>query len=200
MITLVDTAGAYPGIGAEERGQAEAIARSTSACLALKVPSMSVVIGEGGSGGAIAIATANRVYMLEHAIYSVISPEGAASILWRDTTRAKDAATNMKITAQDLLDLKIIDGIIPEPLGGAHRAPEAVIAATGDLIARTLAEFAGSNIDFREQRREKYLAMGRSSDTPNARSAARAIVADCAFRHKNAAACRAMTVPGGDSR
>ncbi len=109
MITLVDTAGAYPGIGAEERGQAEAIARSTSACLSLKVPSMSIVIGEGGSGGAIAIATANRVYMLEHAIYSVISPEGAASILWRDTTRSKDAATNMKITAQDLLDLKIID-------------------------------------------------------------------------------------------
>ena len=148
VITLVDTAGAYPGIGAEERGQAEAIARSTSACLALKVPSMSVVIGEGGSGGAIAIATANRVYMLEHAIYSVISPEGAASILWRDSTRAKDAATNMKITAQDLLDLKIIDGIIPEPLGGAHRAPEAVIAATGDLIARTLAEFAGAEHGF----------------------------------------------------
>ena len=106
LITLVDTAGAYPGIGAEERGQAEAIARSTSACLALKVPSISVVIGEGGSGGAIAIATANRVYMLEHAIYSVISPEGAASILWRDTTRSKDAATTMKITAQDLLDLQ----------------------------------------------------------------------------------------------
>ena len=120
---LIDTAGAYPGVGAEERGQAEAIARSTSACLAVKVPTISVVIGEGGSGGAIAIATANRVYMLEHAIYSVISPEGAASILWRDTTRSKDAATNMKITAQDLLDLKIIDGIIPEPVGGAHRAP-----------------------------------------------------------------------------
>ena len=162
LITLVDTAGAYPGVGAEERGQAEAIARSTSACLGLKVPSISVVIGEGGSGGAIAIATANRVYMLEHAIYSVISPEGAASILWRDTTRSKDAATNMKITAQDLLDMKIIDGIIPEPLGGAHRAPETVIAATGDLIARTLKDFAGANIDFREQRREKYLAMGRS--------------------------------------
>ena len=161
LITLVDTAGAYPGIGAEERGQAEAIARSTSACLALKVPSMSVVIGEGGSGGAIAIATANRVYMLEHAIYSVISPEGAASILWRDSTRAKDAATNMKITAQDLLDLKIIDGIIPEPLGGAHRAPDAVIAATGDLIARTLVRFRRPNMDFREQRREKYLAIGR---------------------------------------
>jgi acetyl-CoA carboxylase carboxyl transferase subunit alpha len=162
MITLVDTAGAYPGIGAEERGQAEAIARSTSACLALKIPSMSVVIGEGGSGGAIAIATANRVYMLEHAIYSVISPEGAASILWRDTTRSKEAATNMKITAQDLLDLKIIDGIVPEPVGGAHRAPDTVINATGDLIDRTLRDFAQSNSDFREHRREKYLSMGRS--------------------------------------
>lgn len=162
LITLVDTAGAYPGVGAEERGQAEAIARSTSACLALKVPSISVVIGEGGSGGAIAIATANRVYMLEHSIYSVISPEGAASILWRDTTRSKDAATNMKITAQDLLSLKIIDAIIPEPLGGAHRAPDTVIASTGDLIARTMKEFAATNADFREQRREKYLAMGRS--------------------------------------
>jgi acetyl-CoA carboxylase carboxyl transferase subunit alpha len=162
LLTLVDTAGAYPGVGAEERGQAEAIARSTSACLSLKVPSISVVIGEGGSGGAIAIATANRVYMLEHAIYSVISPEGAASILWRDTTRSKDAATNMKITAQDLLEMKIIDAIIPEPMGGAQRAPETVIAATGDLIARTMKDFGGANTDFREQRREKYLAMGRS--------------------------------------
>ncbi|MEO5324765.1 acetyl-CoA carboxylase carboxyltransferase subunit alpha [Mesorhizobium sp. CC13] len=162
VVMLVDTAGAYPGVGAEERGQAEAIARSTSACLALKVPSIAVVIGEGGSGGAIAIATANRVFMLEHAIYSVISPEGAASILWRDTTRSKDAATNMKITAQDLLDLKIIDQIINEPLGGAHRNAEAVISATGDLIAKTLKDFAGSNVDFREQRREKYLSIGRS--------------------------------------
>ncbi|BCH21951.1 acetyl-coenzyme A carboxylase carboxyl transferase subunit alpha [Mesorhizobium sp. L-8-10] len=162
LISLVDTAGAYPGIGAEERGQAEAIARSTSASLGLKIPSLSVIIGEGGSGGAIAIATANRVYMLEHSIYSVISPEGAASILWHDSTRAKDAATSMKITAQDLLELKVIDGIIAEPLGGAHRAPEKVIAATGDQIARTLHDFAGSNSDFREQRREKYLAIGRS--------------------------------------
>lgn len=162
IVTLIDTAGAYPGVGAEERGQAEAIARSTSACLAVKVPTLSVVIGEGGSGGAIAIATANRVYMLEHAIYSVISPEGAASILWRDTTRSKDAATNMKITAQDLLELKIIDGIVAEPTGGAHRAPETVIAATGDVIDRAFAEFAASNGDFREQRREKYLAIGRS--------------------------------------
>lgn len=162
VVMLVDTAGAYPGVGAEERGQAEAIARSTSACLGLKVPSIAVVIGEGGSGGAIAIATANRVFMLEHAIYSVISPEGAASILWRDTTRSKDAATNMKITAQDLLGLKIIDQIIDEPLGGAHRNAEAVISATGDLIAKTFSEFAGSNIDFREHRREKYLSIGRS--------------------------------------
>ena len=162
LLTLVDTAGAYPGIGAEERGQAEAIARSTSTCLGLKIPSISVVIGEGGSGGAIAIATANRVYMLEHSIYSVISPEGAASILWHDSTRARDAATNMKITAQDLLDLKVIDGIIAEPLGGAHRAPETVIRATGDRIAMTLREFAGQNMDFREHRREKYLAIGRS--------------------------------------
>ena len=162
LVTLVDTAGAYPGIGAEERGQAEAIARSTSMCLGLKIPSISVIIGEGGSGCAIAIATANRVYMLEHSIYSVISPEGAASILWHDSTRAKDAATNMKITAQDLLDLKVIDGIIAEPLGGAHRAPEAVINSTGDQIARTLQELGSQNMDFREHRREKYLAIGRS--------------------------------------
>ena len=125
------------------------------------MPSVSVIIGEGGSGGAIAIATANRVYMLEHAIYSVISPEGAASILWHDTTRSKDAATSMKITAQDLLDMKVIDGIIPEPPGGAHRGSETVIAATGDTIAKALTDFAGSNMDFREHRREKYLAIGR---------------------------------------
>ncbi len=162
LVTLVDTAGAYPGIGAEERGQAEAIARSTAACLNLRSPSVSVIIGEGGSGGAIAIATANRVYMLEHSIYSVISPEGAASILWHDSTRAKDAATNMKITAQDLLDMKVIDGIIAEPLGGAHRAPETVIAATGDRIEAALTELRQSNADCREQRREKFLAIGRS--------------------------------------
>src|SRR5690606_31793855 len=161
VVSLVDTAGAYPGVGAEERGQAEAIARSTSACLGLKVPNVSVVIGEGGSGGAIAIATANRVYMLEHSIYSVISPEGAASILWHDSTRAKDAATNMKITAQDLLDLKIIDGIIAEPLGGAHRGRETVMSAAGEQIARFLTDFATSKADFRESRREKYLAIGR---------------------------------------
>lgn len=162
LVTLVDTAGAYPGVGAEERGQAEAIARSTSTCLGLKVPSISVVIGEGGSGGAIAIATANKVFMLEHAIYSVISPEGAASILWRDTTRSRDAATNMKITAQDLLELKVIDAIVAEPMGGAHRAPEAVIASTGQLIEKTLKDFAAHPVDFREHRREKFLAIGRS--------------------------------------
>ncbi|MEO3389230.1 acetyl-CoA carboxylase carboxyltransferase subunit alpha [Mesorhizobium sp. CAU 1741] len=162
VISLVDTAGAYPGIGAEERGQAEAIARSTSACLGLTVPNISVIIGEGGSGGAIAIAVANHVYMLEHSIYSVISPEGAASILWRDTTRSKDAATSMKITAQDLLELKIIDGIITEPLGGAHRNSETVIKAAGDQIAKGFADLAGANMDFREHRREKFLAMGRT--------------------------------------
>ena len=123
VLSLVDTAGAYPGIGAEERGQAEAIARSTEACLELGVPNVAVIIGEGGSGGAIAIATANRVLMLEHAIYSVISPEGAASILWRDTAKAQDAATGMKITAQDLMRFGVIDQIVPEPAGGAHRDP-----------------------------------------------------------------------------
>src|SRR5262249_23369681 len=126
VVTLVDTAGAYPGVGAEERGQAEAIARSTEMCLNVKVPIISVVVGEGGSGGATATATGTRVYMLEHSIYSVISPEGAASILWRDSTRAKEAATNMKITAEDLKALGIIDGIIPEPVGGAHRDPQSV--------------------------------------------------------------------------
>jgi len=162
VISLVDTAGAYPGVGAEERGQAEAIARSTSKCLSLKVPNIAVVIGEGGSGGAIAIATANLVYMLEHSIYSVISPEGAASILWRDATRAKDAATNMKITAQDLLQLKVIDGIIPEPVGGAHRDPAAAIEATGRTIEEGFSQLAALGPDYRELRREKFLAIGRT--------------------------------------
>ncbi len=162
VITLVDTAGAYPGIGAEERGQAEAIARSTEACLNLKVPLVSVIIGEGGSGGAIAIATANRVYMLEHAIYSVISPEGAASILWHDSTRAKDAATNMKITAEDLLGLKIIDGIITEPVGGAHRHKDDAIAAAGNVISAALTELGQPGRDMRKERREKFLAIGRT--------------------------------------
>src|SRR5207237_3365525 len=125
IISLIDTEGAYPGIGAEERGQAEAIARSTEACLALGVPNVAVIIGVGGSGGAIAVATANRVLMLEHAFYSVISPEGAASILWRDTAKAQEAATSMKITAQDLARFGVIDKIVTEPVGGAHRDPAA---------------------------------------------------------------------------
>jgi acetyl-CoA carboxylase carboxyl transferase subunit alpha len=163
LISLVDTAGAYPGIGAEERGQAEAIARSTEACLNLGVPNVAVIIGEGGSGGAIAIATANRVLMLEHAVYSVISPEGAASILWRDTSKAQEAATNMKITADDLIRFGVIDRIIPEPPGGAHRNPSAAIASTGDAIAAALAELAGLDREkLRRQRRDKFLAIGRS--------------------------------------
>jgi acetyl-CoA carboxylase carboxyl transferase subunit alpha len=162
VVSLVDTAGAYPGIDAEERGQAEAIARSTEACLNLGVPNVSVIIGEGGSGGAIAIATANNVQMLEHAIYSVISPEGAASILWRDSARASDAATNLKITAQDLLKLGIIDGIIPEPMGGAHRDRDVVIAAVGDSIAGALKDLKGKGRDaIKKHRREKFLAIGR---------------------------------------
>ncbi len=163
VISFVDTAGAYPGIDAEERGQAEAIARSTDCCLSLGVPTVSVVIGEGGSGGAIAIATANVVMMLEHAIYSVISPEGAASILWRDAARAKDAAAAMKITAQDLKKLGVIDEIIPEPKGGAHRAASEAIAATGEAIARALKTFDGVAPDaLRAQRREKFLGIGRN--------------------------------------
>jgi len=163
VISLVDTAGAYPGIDAEERGQAEAIARSTEACLCLGVPNVAVVIGEGGSGGAIAIATANRVLMLEHAIYSVISPEGAASILWRDTSKAQDAATNMKITAQDLMRFGIIDSVVPEPVGGAHRDPAATIAAAGEAIGEALAELKGLNREtIRRQRRDKFLAIGRA--------------------------------------
>jgi acetyl-CoA carboxylase carboxyl transferase subunit alpha len=163
VISFVDTAGAYPGIDAEERGQAEAIARSTDCGLALGVPSVAVVIGEGGSGGAIAIATANVVLMLEHAIYSVISPEGAASILWRDAARAKDAAAAMKITAQDLKRLGVIDEIVPEPKGGAHRASKEAIASTGAAIARALKSFDGVSGDvLRTQRREKFLGIGRS--------------------------------------
>src|ERR1700686_3273307 len=138
VISLVDTPGAYPGIGAEERGQAEAIARSTEASLALGVPNVAVIVGEGGSGGAIAIATANVVLMLEHAIYSVISPEGAASILWRDTSKAQEAATNMKITAQDLARLGVVDTIVAEPTGGAHRHTAATIAAAGEAIGGAL--------------------------------------------------------------
>jgi acetyl-CoA carboxylase carboxyl transferase subunit alpha len=163
VLSLVDTAGAYPGIGAEERGQAEAIARSTNASLELGVPNVAVVIGEGGSGGAIAIATANRVLMLENAIYSVISPEGAASILWRDTSKAQEAATGMKITAEDMMRFGVIDRIVIEPAGGAHRDPAAAIAATGEAIANVLDELAGLDREtVRRQRREKFLGIGRS--------------------------------------
>ncbi len=162
VITLVDTSGAYPGVDAEERGQAEAIARSTDCCLSLGVPLVSVVIGEGGSGGAIAIATGNAVLMLEHAIYSVISPEGAASILWRDPSRNKDAAAALKITAQDLKKLGVIDEIIQEPQGGAHRQPGKAIASVSEALGRTLASFNGvSGEVLRTQRREKFLGIGR---------------------------------------
>jgi len=162
VITLVDTAGAYPGIGAEERGQAEAIARSTDKCLAIGVPVIAVVIGEGGSGGAIAIAAANKILMLEHAIYTVASPEAAASILWRDSSKAIDAATNMKITAQDLDTLGVIDVIIREPVGGAHRDRALAIQTAGDAIAKALAEFDGkSPADIKRLRHERFLAIGR---------------------------------------
>ena len=163
VIALVDTAGAYPGVDAEERGQAEAIARSTEACLALGVPNVAVIIGEGGSGGAIAIATANVVLMLEHAIYSVISPEGAASILWRDTSKAQEAATSMKITAQDLARLGIVDTIVAEPAGGAHRHTAATIAAAGEAIAGALDSLRGlSRDEIKARRQQKFLAIGRN--------------------------------------
>jgi len=163
VISLVDTAGAYPGIGAEERGQAEAIARSTERCLGLETPMIAVVIGEGGSGGAVAIATANRVMMLEHSIYTVASPEAAASILWRDSSRAQEAATNMKITAQDLYNFDVIDEIIPEPVGGAHRAREETIARIGKSIESALADYEkvpGERL--RRAREDKFLAIGRN--------------------------------------
>jgi acetyl-CoA carboxylase carboxyl transferase subunit alpha len=163
VIALIDTAGAYPGIGAEERGQAEAIARSTETCLEIGVANVAAIIGEGGSGGAIAIATANRVIMLEHAIYSVISPEGAASILWRDTTKAQDAAAGMKITAQDLVRFGVVDTIVTEPTGGAHRDPAAAITATADAIAAALSELRGlDRATIVRLRREKFLAIGRT--------------------------------------
>jgi acetyl-CoA carboxylase carboxyl transferase subunit alpha len=163
VIALIDTPGAYPGIGAEERGQAEAIARSTEACLEMGVANVAAIIGEGGSGGAIALATANRVIMLEHSVYSVISPEGAASILWRDTSKAQDAASGMKITAQDLEQFGIVDTIVPEPSGGAHRDPAATIAATGHAIGNALAELRGlDRSTITRLRREKFLAIGRA--------------------------------------
>jgi len=162
VLSIVDSAGAYPGIGAEERGQAEAIARSTDACLALGVPNVAIVTGEGMSGGAIAITTANRVLMFEHAIYSVISPEAASSILWRDGTKAQEAANSMKITAQDMLRFGVIDTILKEPVGGAHRDAAVMIAATGEAIAEAFDELRGLDPDaIRKQRRQKFLDIGR---------------------------------------
>ena len=163
ILTLVDTPGAYPGIGAEERGQAEAIARSIQTCLSIKVPLISIIIGEGGSGGAIALASANHVLMLEHSVYSVISPEGCASILWRDTNKAQDAAEAMKITADDMLRLGIIDTIIPEPIGGAHRDKAQAIKNLGDSIEeklKTLISLDGNEI--MKRRREKFMKIGNN--------------------------------------
>ena len=163
VVSLVDTAGAYPGIGAEERGQAEAIARSTDRCLALEVPIVAMIIGEGGSGGAVAIATANRVLMMEHAIYTVASPEAAASILWRDPTRAIDAATNMKITAADLAELGVIDEIVAEPVGGAHRDRPAAIKSAGEALYKALQGFDDMTpAEIRQHRHDKFLAIGRA--------------------------------------
>jgi len=163
VLTFCDTSGAYPGVSAEERGQAEAIAYSINAGLSVKTPFIATIIGEGMSGGAIAIAAASRVYMLEHAIYSVISPEGCASILWRSADKAQDAATALKITAQDLLQLKVIDAIVPEPVGGAHRVPDQAIDAVADQIAAGLKEMEGiSGEELLRQRRAKFLGMGRS--------------------------------------
>ncbi len=160
VITFVDTPGAYPGIDAEARGQAEAIARSIETCFALRVPLVSVVIGEGGSGGAIALAAADRVLMLEHAIYSVISPEGCASILWRDGEQAKAAAQALKLTAEDLKGLGVIDGIITEPLGGAHRSPEEAIDAVAEAVEQALSALIGfDGDDLRQRRRQKFLRM-----------------------------------------
>lgn len=163
VLSFVDTAGAYPGLGAEERGQAEAIARSTERCLTLGVPMVATIVGEGGSGGAIALAGANRVLILEHSIYSVISPEGAASILWRDGARAKDAATQMRITAQDLIKLGIVDRIIEEPAGGAHSDTEAAIQAVGDAVEDELKAMASmSAAELKTQRSERFYAIGRA--------------------------------------
>jgi acetyl-CoA carboxylase carboxyl transferase subunit alpha len=161
VVTLVDTAGAFPGVQAEERGQAEAIARSTERCLSLKVPLVAAIVGEGGSGGAIAIAAANRVLMLEHAIYSVISPEGCASILWRTAERAPDAAEAMKVTAADLKALGVIERIVPEPMGGAHRRPEEAIAALGRALGEELDALSLLSPDqILADRRAKFLAIG----------------------------------------
>ncbi len=163
IITLIDTPGAFPGVEAEARGQSEAIARSTEQCLRVGVPNVAVIVGEGGSGGAVALATANRVLMLEHAVYSVISPEGCASILWRSAEKAQDAAAALKLTAQDLIKLGVIDAVVSEPLGGAQRDPKAAIASVGHAISTALDEFKGKDpATIRRERREKFLALGRT--------------------------------------
>ncbi len=163
VLSLVDTAGAYPGVDAEARGQSEAIAQSINSCLRLRVPMISVIIGEGGSGGAIAIATADQVYMLEHSIYSVISPEGCASILWRSAEHAEDAANALKLTAQNLLSLKVIDGIINEPIGGAHRDKAEMMSMVSTRLEQALAELTPWDQDrLIKKRQQKYLAMGRA--------------------------------------
>ena len=162
VITFVDTPGAYPGLDAEARGQAEAIARSIDTCLGIGVPLVSVVIGEGGSGGALAIASADRVFMLENSVYSVITPEGCASILWRSNANAQDAAEAMKMTAADLKKLEVIDAVIPEPIGGAHRSPDETIDAVGKVVIQALGELAELDADtLRRQRQDKFLAMGQ---------------------------------------
>ena len=161
VVTLVDTSGAFPGVQAEERGQAEAIARSTEQCLALGVPMVAAIVGEGGSGGAIALAAANRVLMFEHAVYSVISPEGCASILWRTAEKASEAATAMQVTAQNLEALKVIDRVVSEPVGGAHRDPKSAIAALAKAIAEELDGLARlDSASLRSGRADKFLAMG----------------------------------------
>lgn len=161
VITLIDTPGAYPGKGAEERGQAEAIARSTAKCLEIGVPLLSIVVGEGGSGGAVAFATANRIAMLEHSVYSVISPEGCASILWKDAEKMREAAEALRLTAQDLQKLGVIDRIIKEPMGGAQRGRDNTVAAVGKAIEAMLAEMAGKKrAEILKDRRQKFLAMG----------------------------------------
>lgn len=161
VVTLVDTSGAFPGVEAEERGQAEAIARSTEACLALQVPMVAAIVGEGGSGGAVALASANKVLMLEHAVYSVISPEGASSILWRTPNKAPDAAIAMKVTAQDLLALQVIDAVVPEPMGGAHRDPAGTARALTEALGRELSALEGKRpADLLRQREERFLAIG----------------------------------------
>ena len=162
IISFIDTPGAYPGVGAEERGQAEAIAKSIECCMELKVPTISIIIGEGGSGGAIALASANKVIMLENAIYSVISPEGCASILWKDPNKSLDAANAMKLTSNELLKMKIIDEIVKEPTGGAHRNKEHVVSSTREILLKYLDEFKQySGEEILKQRKEKFLSIGK---------------------------------------